>query len=187
MKTVFVDVDDVCALLHLTWLGHYNLDYHDNLTDKDMTDWDTSRIVKPECGIKIYDYLKDPKLYNEVIPREGAVEGVNALRELGYRVVFPTATPIESAGRKFYWLRKWGFIEDRKDYIEISDKSLLNGHFMLDDSYDNIAGFRGMGFLFSRPWNISKSWSLRVDSWEEFIDIMGKDYIRAEWLQVNGL
>lgn len=171
-KIVFVDVDDVSALLHVVWLKWYNEDYNDNFTVKDWISWGVENLVKPECGLKIYSYLKNPKIYDDVKPRKGAVEGVNALRELGYRVLFATSSPIEVIGRKFYWLKDWGFEPKERDYIEIRDKSLLKGDYLFDDSFDNIRTFSGCGYLLTRPWNKDYLWNNRVKDWNGFIEIM---------------
>ena len=178
-KIIFVDVDDVCALLSQVWLARYNKDYDDNLTDDDITDWNIHQFTKPECGLKIYQYLKDPTIYDEIEPREGALKGVNALRELGLRVLFATACPVETAGRKFFWLKEHGFIKKERDYIEVHDKSLLLGRYMIDDSYDNVHGFSGYGYLLTRPWNKKHQWYHRTGSWEEFIPIMKENYLRG--------
>jgi len=170
--TVFVDVDDVCAVLWPVWYTRYNSDYKDNLSDERVTDWNTHNFVKPECGIKIYEYLKDPSLYDFVIPREHAKWGVNRLRDMGFRVIFATSTPIETAGRKFHWLKQWEFNPEIREYIEIGDKSLLHGDFMIDDCYGNVKGFSGQGYLLSRPWNIKHTWHHRVTDWIEFVKIM---------------
>jgi len=173
-KIIFMDVDDVCALLSQVWLARYNKDYNDNLTDKDITDWSIDKFVKPECGIKIYKYLEDPTLYDNIKPREGAVEGIEALKKMGYRVIFSTSCPIEVAGRKFYWLQDNGFTLKEREYTEIRDKSLLKGEYMFDDSYDNVAGFSGEACLLTRPWNEKYSWNWRVKDWDEYISQMKK-------------
>lgn len=178
-KIIFVDVDDVCARLSEVWLGRYNKDYNDNLTDKDLTDWNIDKFVKPECGLKIYHYLKDPGIYDEVVPRDGSIEGVNILRELGYKVLFATSCPIEVAGRKFHWLKQYDYIKKERDYIEIRDKSLLKGEYMLDDSYDNVSGFTGYSYLLTRPWNKNRLWYHRVIDWNEFISIMKENAARG--------
>ena len=119
-----------------------------------------------------HSYLKDPKIYDPVMPTTGALEGVNALRELNYRVLFATSCPVEVAGRKFYWLKQYGFIKKERDYIEIRDKSLLKGDFMIDDNYDNCNTFSGYGYLMKAPWNIKYNWHYRANDWEDFIKIM---------------
>jgi len=176
MKIVYVDVDDVCAKLAPVWLGRYNKDYDDNLTENDITDWDIHKFTKPQCNLKIYDYLKDPAMYDYVLPTPGALEGVNKLREMNYRVLFATSCPVEVAGRKFHWLRQYDFIKKERDYIEIRDKSLLKGDYMIDDNYDNCRGFTGYGYLMKAPWNVKYTWYHRAENWEDFIKIM-KEYI----------
>ena len=177
---VFTDVDDVTALLLPTWLDKYNKDYEDNLKPEGITDWNIHNFVTAECGTKIYDYLKDPRLYDTVFPREGAFVGVYTLRELGFRVYFATSTPIETAGRKFYWLNDWGFDVDRRDYMEVPDKSVLNGYLMIDDRYANVKGFHGIGCLFTEPWNSKFKWDYRVSSWEDCIEnIKNGEYLYA--------
>jgi 5'(3')-deoxyribonucleotidase len=176
---LFQDVDDVSAKLAPVWLGLYNKDYDDNLTENDITDWNIHNFVKPECGLHIYDYLRDPHIYDNVKPTPGALEGTNALREMGFRVLFATSCPVEVAGRKFIWLRDWGFIKKERDYIEIRDKSLLRGDFMIDDNYDNVHGFVGCGFLMEAPWNIKYEWAYRADNWEDVINKL-KEYTGKE-------
>lgn len=181
---IFMDIDEVCANLHEVWLARYNKDYDDNLKSEDITAWEMEKFVKPECGIKIFKYLENPRLYDDVKPINGAVRGINTLKELGYRVVFATSAPIENSGRKFYWLRDNGFTLKERDYIEIGDKSLLRGQYMLDDRYDNVATFGGEGCLFTRPWNEKYYWSWRAKDWDEYISQMKE---RILWLRANDL
>lgn len=166
---LYIDVDGVIADLGPVWLGIYNADFDDNLTVDDLVDWDLHNLVKPECGTKIYDYLKNPALYDTVKPYDGALEAINHLKHVGHRIVYPTATPFESAGRKFFWLNDWGFKVDKKDYIEINDKSLLKGGYLLDDGYHNVRAFWGTGYLWTRPWNKGFIWSRRITDWYGFI------------------
>lgn len=178
-KVVFVDVDDVCALLHVEWLRRYNKDYNDNLTDKDMTDWGLHKLVKPECGVKIYSYLRCPDLYDNVLPREGALNGVNTLRELGYRVLFASSCCLEVVKEKFLWLLDFKFLKMEEEFIVISDKSLLKGDYMIDDCYEKVRGFSGYGYLLSRPWNSKYNWHYRVVDWDDFIKVMTANAVKG--------
>jgi len=174
-KEVFVDVDGVCANLAPIWLRRYNMDYNDILTEDMIIDWDIHKFVKSICGHKIYEYLKDPRMYDMVYPIEGALKGINELRELGYRVLFATSCAAEVAGRKFYWLKEWGFIKKERDYIEIRDKGLLRGKYMIDDGFHNVNAFTGRGYLLTRPWNKSYLWYHRVGNWDEFLKHMKRN------------
>jgi len=175
MAVFAIDVDAVVAALDVAWLERYNLDYDDDLTPADLHTYDTSKYVKPECGVKIYEYLKDPTLYDDVVPISGALDGINVLRHDGHRVIFVTTTPIETAGRKFHWLVEHGFLSaGRKglvDYYEAIDKSLIDADILLDDAPHNVENFQGRAILFDQPWNQEFKWTYRVFDWSDFIDI----------------
>jgi 5'(3')-deoxyribonucleotidase len=161
-ETVFCDVDDVVAGLCTEWIRLYNAEYDDTLRREDVTDWNIAKFVKPECGADIFKYLHRKDLYDGVLPIDGAWEGVFALREMGYRVVFATACNISMAGLKLQWLDDHGFLSMdmrgiSKDYIEINDKHLLRGGTLIDDYPVNLDGFEGRRLLFSAPHNQSLS------------------------------
>lgn len=152
-KIIAMDVDGVIADLAPAWLARYNHDYNDNLKPSDLTGWDTHKFVKPECGFKMYDYLKDPHLYDDVLPTDGALDAINILKAHDYRIVYVTVTPIDASGRKFFWLRQYTFITDIKDYVEASDKSLIRAGTIVDDKPENLDTFDGKKILFVQPWN----------------------------------
>lgn len=167
-----VDVDGVVAGLDKAWITRYNKDYNDNMTVDQWTDWDIHLLIKPECGLKIYEYIEDPKIYDEVLPIDNSLEGVNYLRELGYRIVFVTNSTLGASGAKYYWLKKYGFIEDTDDYIECKDKSLFNAEWLIDDRIKNLSRFQGKGILFEQPWNKSSSWGgFKILNWKNFLDV----------------
>jgi 5'-nucleotidase len=173
-RIAFVDVDGVCADLLKTWLNCYNHDYDDNLVPQDILSWDLGQYVKPVCGLKIYDYLKDGRIYDYVDPIRNALAGVSILREKGWRVVFPTTTPIETPFRKFYWLEEHGFKPEKRDYLEIDDKSLLsagNDNLLFDDGTHNVLAFTGFGILFSQPNNLKDNYPFRVRDWDEIMNL----------------
>ena len=164
---IAVDIDDTCANLSDTWLGRYNHDYNDNLKRKDITEWAVHKFVKPECGEKIYDYLKDPTLYNFVNPIKDSLEGVNLLRKFG-RVIFITAPTLEVMGRKYYWLKEHGYIDTLDDYIETKEKYLIKYDFIIDDRFDNIKHSNN-NYVDSQPWNTMYNHPKRINNWRQFI------------------
>lgn len=166
---ILVDIDDVCCDLLSTWLTYYNKDYDDNLTKEQITDWDTSKFVKPECGVKIFKYLENPSLYDNCKPIPDSLEGISLLREMG-RVIFVTASTNGASGRKFRWLNHNGFDVNFSDYVEAVDKTLIIGNIMIDDNYENIRRFSGAGFLFRQPHNKKYFHPLEIKNWREFID-----------------
>ena len=173
-KIVLVDVDYVTADLHTEWYRRYNKDYDDNLTAERVTDWYLHNFVKPECGLKIYDYLTDPSLYDNVNIVDGAKNNIDLIKYWGVRVVFLTSGI--NAG-KYHFLHRHGLVKDEGDFVVAHDKSLVIGNFLVDDYFKNILSFYktnpyGYGILFNAPHNRSDDYPLRVDTWDEVSGII---------------
>lgn len=167
--TIGIDFDDVYGDMMERLLYRYNNDYNDNLTKASFTEWDMSKVVKPECGSKIYKYFNDPTLYNgmQIIPN--ATDGVMSLKTLGYRVVFITHTFEGQEGVKYKILKSHGVIDSKKDYFEAEDKSLICVDYLIDDRPLNVQATRGIGILFSQPHNAYFGWDLRFDNWNDIV------------------
>ena len=167
---IAVDVDDVVANLISAWLRLYNNDYGDLVLQEDITNWNIHEFVS--IGHDIYDYLDRPYLYEYVEPIDGALWGVNKLRQMGFRVVFVTSTNVNQNGQKLKWLQKYGFlpknIKFEQDYIEATDKSLIHCDYLIDDKPENVSHCRGMGLLFDRPHNQRQNLP-RVSDWLDVI------------------
>jgi 5'(3')-deoxyribonucleotidase len=166
-KIVGIDVDDVILELVPAWLKAYNQDFKDNLKLEHITDWNIKKFVKKSCGKKIYDYIKSPDIYNEIKPVKDSLWGINALREMGYRVVYITVNNYGNA--KYDLLLKYGYMVSGKDFVMAEDKSLIKSEILLDDNYNNIINFCGEGFLMTKPWNKNFNYAKRVRSWKDFI------------------
>lgn len=169
MTTVFVDVDGVVANLYITWLELYNNEYKDNLTENGILEWGIEKFVKPECGLKIFKYIENPFIYDDVLPIPGALEKINFLKSLGFRIVYATTPAKNTYGVKYDWLTKYSFIESRNDYIEIHDKSLLLGDYLVDDNLNTVKKFRGAGILYTQPWNKRFKYAKRANNWHQVL------------------
>jgi len=159
---ILVDVDDTLANLVEEWLRLYRIDYDDNLSSSDITDWDISKFVKPECGKDIYDYLTRSDLYDNVKPIDltDSLFYIKLLRQCNHRIIFATTAVISHAGQKYRWLQKYGFLPKDElipiNYCELGDKTLLNVDVIVDDKILTVEQFAKMGkvsFLFDRPHN----------------------------------
>jgi 5'-nucleotidase len=173
--SIAVDIDGVIADLLTRWLHEYNRDYQDVLQPSDIVGWDTHLFVKPECGTKIYDYIKRASIYKRVKPIEGALEAINKLREYGFRILFVTAFEPKFSYAKFDWLNKWGFNVLKNDYIECGDKSLIIANALIDDNYNNIISFPETGILFDAPYNKQYDYKTRVKGWNQVLDFIVKN------------
>lgn len=171
-KIILVDVDDVTADLIGAWLKLYNEKYNDNLKKSEVTCWNISLLVKPECGEKIYEWVETPEIYDIVKPMKNALISINKLRENNNRVVFVTASTIGAAGRKFQWLNDHGFNVPIEDYIEAHDKSLIRGDIMLDDGAHNCEITTAIPYIFTQAWNRKYKFKHRVRNWDDFMQQM---------------
>ena len=171
---VAVDMDGVIADLHTEWLDSYNKDYNDNLTTDKMVDWDIMRMVKPECGIKILDYLRDADFYRRVKPVEGALEGIKYLRRLGCEVVYATSCVYGSEAIKLDWLYENGFLAygdprkgPAKDVIIAYNKKLVAADVLIDDRHENVVTFPGYGVVFDTLYNKKTPAFDRLKGWKD--------------------
>jgi 5'-nucleotidase len=172
---IAVDVDGVIADLMSAVLLRYNEDWKDSLTLSDLKGWNISTYVKPECGIRVFDYFSEPKLYETyVLPIDGAYAGMELLWKRGHRTIYPTKPSSRTEGIKFQWLAHYGFIFDRRDYIEMHDKSLLRADVLVDDGLHNLKDFQGERIIFDQPWNESGTvnGSFRAHGWTEVVKII---------------
>ncbi len=168
---ILVDVDGPLAASHVEWLGLYNRDYDDNLRPEDIKSWDTHLYVKPECGKNIYNYLADHHLYDNVLPVDGAMSGVNWLKSHGHEVLFVSSGVQEA---KAQWMEAYGFIDNwmfSPDLVISHHKYHINGDFIIDDNLKNCDEFGGRALLFNEPWNQDGiSNHVRVYNWPDIIE-----------------
>src|SRR5690606_1486290 len=105
-----VDLDTTLHDLEVVWLDRYNKDYGDCLTVEDMTDWDATLYVKPECGARVYDYLDEPGFFRHLGIKPGAREGMAFLWEDFEVFIVSAAHPHTVAD-------KWGWIRDHLPFL----------------------------------------------------------------------
>lgn len=167
-KTIAVDVDDVVVDLVGKWIDIYNQEWDDDLQYSSVSDWMITDLVKPECGMKMLEILKRDNLYDGIQLVDGAVDGIKELRDAGKRVVFVTAG---NHPMKEGFLFDNGLLTDKRDFVYARDKTLIHAGVLLDDGFHNVKNFRGVGFVFDRPWNKKYTfWRNRVYTWEEFVN-----------------
>lgn len=168
MSTILIDIDDVCANMAPVWLERYNHTWDDTLKLNNITDWNWELFVRKPCGKKIFSFLHDDTLYDDVKPVQGSLEGVELLRKLGGDIVFITAYDFTNS--KFKWLKKHKFSNDINEFVVAHNKSLIKGDAIIDDNYENCVNHDGLWMLFDAPWNRKFKTIYRVYDWKEITD-----------------
>jgi len=186
MSLILVDVDYVTVDLHTEWYGRYNRDWEDNLQIEAVTRWALHEFVKPECGKKIYEYLLEPDLYDNVQITPGAKIALLELRSKGHRCVFVTSGIHRG---KYTLLHRHGMVTDESDFIVAKDKSLIKGDYIVDDYEQNIINSESIGILFDAPHNRHFEYPFRAKSWEEvvaYIDMLEEYRLVYDTRQFTG-
>ena len=173
MCTIFIDLDNVTVDLNKYVVEEVNAREGTNHKPEDTSDWWWSNLNVPQEYLN--GILCEPYAFEFMEPVEGAIEGINKLKEFGLDVVFLTTPHYDSVfsmEEKRIWLEehfKW--FDPYKHLILTGRKGLIGTihDILIDDSIDNLKSFRGMKLCYSAPWN--KQWcGLKFNNWEELSD-----------------
>ncbi len=166
-KPIFLfDLDGICCNLMKKWLTHYNRDYDDDLTEAEITSWEWHKLVKPECGKRIYHYLNRPGFFADLEPIEGCIPSLERLSRVCELVVV-TASPREAAGDKMRWVQKHLPMVPRGNVMITYRKDLVRGDFMFDDAPKNLRNHPAIRIMLDYPYNRDFHDCHRVRSWQE--------------------
>lgn len=169
--TILLDMDDVLAEFLPSWLSVYNEAYDDKLSVTNLTRWKTSDFVKPECGEKIYDLLKNPGLFRYLEPTQYSQEVVRRLVENEFEVVIVSDAPAGHShceykpGEKTFgnptadkkkWLYEYFPEIPSENVIITSQKWRIDGDVLVDDKPSTFELFQEKGkdiILIDMPYN----------------------------------
>lgn len=169
-----IDIDDTLANTIKVWIRRYNSKYKDRLKVKQILDWNLAQYTVPECGNKIYDFLKSKTIYNYVKPLPYASEGLQKFRDLNFKIVFITGGTPEISVYKYKWLKDNGFWKSGDHYIQTASKYLIRGDILIDDNFENVSKFLGYSLLIDAPWNLKYSFKNRMNGWKQIIENIDK-------------
>lgn len=188
---ILIDMDDVMADFSTEWLSRYNKDYNDNLTVEIFKSWNTAPTVKPECGVKIFDYFTVPGIYRHLKPKAGSQEVVAELIKLGAEVLVVTDSPkgcshgaenwrgSNPADDKRAWLTEHFPMISEDNVFICRKKWKVEGDILIDDKPATIEKFEELGrkiIAMDMPYNRSMEVKLRAKTWEDVRDILMKEF-----------
>jgi 5'(3')-deoxyribonucleotidase len=142
---LLVDSDSVVVDLIGPWCAKYNELYHDDLmVEKFGGDFGgIDKVVKPECGKKVYDIFKEEGFFESLEPLEGAIDGLEELNSQHdlYIVTAYSGTPNSAKGKATWYKENCPFIDTDHSLILCKEKHMLCGDVMVDDSLKNLEMF----------------------------------------------
>ena len=171
---ILLDLDQVTCDLHTEWLRRYNTRFDDWLKPEDVTSWDIQHLVKCSAA-EIFGILNEPGLYEDVLPVEGAIPGIDRLQRDGHDIVFVTSCSSgEMVDGKSRWLERYGLAEGRvgsvpDNMIVARKKQFVDGDILVDDYATNVDLFPGLGVLMDAPYNQDAEPPVRVDNWDGIV------------------
>ena len=189
---LLLDMDDVTVLMSPTWLRIYNEEWNDKVHVDDLTSWNTTEFVKPECGQAIYEIYHRDGFFLDLPEVPGAVEAINRLRDKGHEIVFVSHAPDQSATAhrdKYRWLAARFPWFTTENLILTKRKDLVRGDVLFDDGPIYLESFQKhqhfdepdqITVAMDRPYNKDVVANCRVhmpDAWaqfEAFVDLEAK-------------
>lgn len=94
---IFFDLDNVLAETEKSIIRKYNRDYDDTVLD--WHSWDLTQCVRPQCGVRVYDYYSAEDCYYDVQPMEYSVYLTRRLVEHNHDVRILTSSFQEDGAR----------------------------------------------------------------------------------------
>jgi len=190
-KIVLLDSDQVIANLLDSWCGLYNSRYDDALSVEEFGGtWSgLQNIVKPECGEKVYDLMKEEGFFKNLQPLSGAVEGVRQLyddkRTDLYIVTAYSGHPEMAKGKVEFYEEHFPYLIEDDRIVLCKPKQLFYGDVLVDDSIENLEKFYkhmtdvigkhdfytvAMGAPHNKDAMEKPCVDVRVDSWPELME-----------------
>lgn len=175
---VLLDVDGVIANFieaNLRWLWGYGIERYHN----DVTAWDFASLdIKPDLHFEMKRRWSEPGFCAAIPPYDGAVEGVELLRERAdvYAVTAPMCSSLTWQGERMEWLV--GHFDFRRDHvISTAAKYLVRGDVLVDDKPSTVDAWaaahpQGCGVVWAQPYNAEWSNGHRTNNWTQLIEIV---------------
>jgi 5'-nucleotidase len=173
---ILIDMDGVLTDHTPRHCAAFNEHFGTSLTPADITSFEYD-FLTPEQRHFMMCLWDLPGIYDEDSLTAEQLEVLDGLREIG-RVVAcssPMAGHIES---KYRFLTRYF---DRADIVLASDKDLVDGDILIDDSPRNIRAFSGHTIIYDRPWNQGVK-GPRARSFEDLGPLVQDYYITQEML-----
>lgn len=169
-------MDSVICDLMSVWHERYNRDYQDDLTVDRLECWNSEKYVKPECGMKIYDYLKEPGLFLDLDPLPNAIEVLERLHGK-YDILIVTSSVSNAFAEKELWIEKHLPFIGKHNLIFSHRKNMIVGDLLFDDAPHNLTAFSSTGRIavaMDYPYNRELSVP-RVKDWLEFEEFLAQE------------
>lgn len=148
---VGVDLDETLNDMIQQMLPLYNAAYSDNLAFSDITAYDITKFIKPDCENFFGEFCSDAFMAG-LNCRRRDVEALTFLQK-ECDLYFVTAGYAETIPSRHRWLAEMFPFYDGSQLIACRNKQLLKLDYLIDDCAENLKELTGKGILIDKPWN----------------------------------
>lgn len=140
-KTIIVDMDDTITWLLPVWVNWLNEKYNLNVDWRKIREWDMHKSFPTLTKEQIYEPLSTEDLWDDIIPRDGAVKALTNLHNAGFDIYVITATDYRNVKPKFERvISKYFPFIDWQHVIIAYHKQMVYADFIIDDAPQNLVG-----------------------------------------------
>lgn len=175
MTRILLDMDGVVCDFLTPLLAQYNHLTGEQVKVSDIKGHKTVKYVK-QRGV-ILKVVDTPGFIRNLLPIDGALEGIRTLHAAGHDIVFVSnATNCPTSGHeKRLWLKYYlGDLWEKPQLVLTYHKYLVKGDLLLDDNPENLerleTGTRPL--LFDQPYNATETRFERVYGWSKFVGLV---------------
>lgn len=162
---ILIDQDEVIVDYVGEVLNRYNARYDSSFKREDITEWKLSNIL----GDNVETILKDPLLFKNLTPINGAIETLKELIDSNDFDIYIVTTAHPTACKyKYEWIKKHMPFFPIENIIFTYHKHLIKGDLLLDDYEENLKNFSGKKLLFDSPHNQNNTKYEKINSWNDF-------------------
>jgi 5'(3')-deoxyribonucleotidase len=165
-RIIAIDLDDTLNCLKEKWIDSYNYFYDDNLKPEDITDWDWTKFVKPECGQNIYKFLFIPGFFRDLGIKPYAQKVIPWLQQY-FDIYILSAAHYLVTKDKGEWLNEFLPSIPYENIVFCTNKSLFKADYFIDDGLHNLEVVTGKPLLFHASHNQHDTKFPRFYNWLE--------------------
>lgn len=179
-----IDIDDTVLQFTSHILACIKTEYAIDIDIESITDWHENSLKHLHCfaqGGTWWDWLKTRDwLWSKCPAVEGAIGGIQQLRDQGHHIELITAREQWSEPMVWQWIGKWRPAAHRVTIVPLgANKAEYTGaNLLVDDGPHNIIEWRSDGrptICFDRPWNRHFGREVpRAKNWADVVRMIGE-------------
>lgn len=172
-KTIAIDMDGVLADVEIHFIEWYEREYGIRISRESMTGKTEADSFPDKTAVR--RFVLSPGFFRTVPLMPGAVDAVRILMDSHEVYIVSAAMEFpQSLSEKYDWLREHFPFISWKNIVFCGDKSIINTDYLIDDHCRNLDKCKGKAIMFSAAHNANYTHHLRVNNWEEIIELFKK-------------